>query len=128
MRLSLFVAALSESQSDSKVRPHSSASISFAQTVLFNSFSFASRASNRAASSLLILSLTLIGSTGMDGSCLELTIHSPAAISRTTNTVAKKGLWNEALTHRRAAGFRLYQSSRKIEDKIMSREEAQKAL
>jgi len=72
---------------------------------LFNSFSFASSASNRAASSLLILPLTLIGSTGMEGSRLELTIHSPAAISRRTNTVAKKGLWNEALTHRRAAGF-----------------------
>ena len=103
MRLSLFVAALSESQSDSKVRPHSSASISFAQTVLFNSFSFASSASNRAASSQLILPLTLIGSTGMEGSRLELAIHSPAAISRRTNTVAKKGLWNEALRQLRGS-------------------------
>ena len=91
MRLSLFVDALSEFQSDSKVRPHSSASISFAQTVLFNSFSFASSASNRAANCRLILPLTLIGSTGMEGSCLELTIHSPAAISSVSPGRKKPG-------------------------------------
>ena len=105
MRPSLFVVALSESHNDSKVRPHSSARISLAHTVSSAFFSRASSASNRAASSLLILPLMLIGSTGTEGSCREPTIHSPAAISKRTTTVAKKGFWKEALTHERAAGF-----------------------
>src|SRR5437879_2473414 len=89
-RPSLFVAALSASQSDSNTRPHSWASISLAQTVSSTCRSLASSAWIRAANSWPILPLELPGSTGMEESRLDETTHSAAPMNTKPNRMTAK--------------------------------------